>query len=354
MIETKKSSVKLTAYQHKPGGSCIVTALSGLYRYHGLDYGPEQIVGLGSGLHFAYGFNPQENNYRIELISSQLLYSLLCNTGAFGEEYEFTNNEKALFRVLELLDNGMPVPVMMNPLYCEGLMKRTPTQFIDYIPSHLVVVFGYDLQEQVIHFYDSPQFNPVTISMTAFMEARCSGPTLPGNKHFEIYVPNKCYPYDSSVNMAISKVIQVYKSSEKHLAHKSGLDAIGRFVNNVKSWRQIFSDEQIIDNARLFLMAVTNGHATKGAFRNHYSIFLQQATERVNGPGFQEASAAYQHLGKLWIEFQRYLHLLIREPSSNEVWGTHAPFNQLLDELHEKEVAALGILEKDLNKNLHD
>lgn len=346
-----QKKVVLKDYVHTPGGSCMVTALSGIYRYHGLNFSAEQIVGLGAGLHFAYGYNPAQKNYRVEFISSQLFYSLLCNTGTFGEEYEFDDSGKALQRMFRLLDQGMPVPVMLNPLFCEGLMKRTPAQFVEYIPSHMVVAYGYDLEERQVFLYDSPQFNPVTMDLDTFIEARCSGPTLPVNKHYEFYFPEVVYPYEVSVKLAVSKVVQFFKYSEKHLAHKSGIQAIRRFSGNVQSWRNIFSDTEIADNARLFLMAVTNGHATKGAFRTQYSIFLKQASEKLNGGGFYESSNAYYYLGKLWIQFQKYLTLLIENPGAAEIWKEKSDFCQLLDEICEKEIAAIDLLEQNLMKN---
>ena len=346
-----QTRVQLKDYVHKPGGSCIITALSGIYRYKGLNLSPEQIVGLGSGLQFAYGYNPVQKNYRIEFISSQLYYSLLCNTGTFSEEFEILDNEKSLSRVFELLDSGMPVPVSLNPLYCEVLMRRTPQQYVDFIPSHMVVVVGYDLSEQKIFIFDNTQFNVITMSIADFMKARCSGATQPSNKHCEFYFPETAYPYEVSVKLAIDKVIQVNKYSEKHLAHKCGVQALTRFAGNVKNWRNIFTDSEIVDNAWLFLMGVTNGHATKGAFRNQYSIFLREASEKIRGAGFYESSQAYYHLGKLWIEFQRYLMLLINNPGASEVWRDKSDFFQLLDEISAKEIEAIDLLEKNLLKN---
>ncbi|MCJ7934773.1 MAG: BtrH N-terminal domain-containing protein [Chryseobacterium sp.] len=343
--------VIINDYQHKPGGSCIVTALSGMYRHNGLDFGPEQIIGLGSGLQFAYGYNPFEKNYRIEFISSQLFYSLLSNTGTYGEEFEFSDQEKSLTRVFELIDSNMPVPVMMDPLYCEGLMKRTSKEFIKYIPSHMMVVYGYDLSSGQIFLYDSPQFNPISMKINDFVKARCSGPTLPTNKHMEFYFPETIFPYHMSVKLAIRKVISVYKYSEKHLAHKSGFQAIDRFTGNVKNWREIFTDAEIIDNARLFMMGVTNGHATKGAFRTQYSIFLSEASERIDSNGFYQSSQIYYDLGKLWIEFQKCLNILIKDPGTHEIWKDKSSFYQLLDEINEKEKLAINVLEKELISN---
>ncbi|HVW63365.1 MAG TPA: DUF4872 domain-containing protein [Puia sp.] len=346
-----QTRVELSSYAHRPGGSCMVTALSGVYRYKGLNFSPDQIIGLGSGLQFAYGYNPEQKNYRVEFISSQLLYSLLCNTGAFGEEFEIVDNGEALARMLDLLDEGMPVPVMLDPLYCEGLMKRTPKEFVPYIPSHMVVAVGYDLEMRKVFLYDSPQLDLMTMDLDEFSAARCSGPTLPANRHIEFYFPDTLYPYEQSVKLAIGKVIQVFKYSEKHLAHKSGVEAVRRFAANVRNWRSIFTDEEIVDNARLFIMAVTNGHATKGAFRTQYSNFLREASERIGGAGYYASAAAYQHLGRLWVEFQKQMLLLVRNPGAAEVWKDDSSFRRLLDEIREKEIAAIDLLEKDLLKN---
>ncbi|MBN9383292.1 MAG: DUF4872 domain-containing protein [Chitinophagaceae bacterium] len=346
-----QTRVELNNYTHKPGGSCMVTALSGIYRYKGLNYSPEQIIGLGSGLQFAYGYDPEQKNYRIEFISSQLLYSLLCNTGTFGEEFEIVDNGEALSRMLDLLDEGMPVPVMLDPLYCEGLMKRTPKEFVAYIPSHMVVAVGYDLEERKVFLYDSPQLDLMTMDLDDFTTARCSGPTLPANRHIEFYFPDTLYPYAQSVKLAIGKVVQVFKYSEKHLAHKSGIEAIRRFAANVQNWRNIFTDEEIAGNARLFIMAVTNGHATKGAFRTQYSTFLREASALIGGDGYHASADAYQYLGRLWMEFQKQMLLLIRNPGAREVWKEDSDFHQLLDEIRDKEIAAIDLLEKELLKN---
>ena len=347
-IQTKTRSIN---YVHKPGGSCMVTALSGVCRCNGLNFDNEQVIGLGSGLQFAFGYNPAQKNYRMEFISSQLFYSLLCNTGTFGEEFEIVDTSECMARMFELLDAGMPVPVMLDPVYCEGLMKRTPQEFVPYIPSHMVVVVGYDPEEGKVFLYDSPQFNLVAMNMDDFAEARSSGPTLPANRHYEFYFPDVVYPYDQSVRLAIDKVVQVFKYSEKHLAHKSGFQAIKRFAPNVQNWRNIFTDAEIIDNARLFIMAVTNGHATKGAFRTQYSMFLEEASGRMGGAGFYKSAEAYRYLGKLWIEFQKQLVLLTRNPGAHEVWRENSDFYQLLNEISEKEIAAIELLENDLLKH---
>ena len=343
--------VILDTYKHKPGGSCMVTALSGIYRYNGLDYSPEQIIGLGSGLHFAYGYDHIKKNYRIEFISSQLFYSLLSNTGVFGEEYELGDNKEALDKLLQLLDSGMPVPVLLNPLYCEGLMKRTPKKFIPYIPSHMVVVYGYDLEKQEVYLYDSPQFNTITMPFEKLIEGRHSGFTNPANKHYEFYFPKQTFPYEVASKLAIQRVVNVYKYSERHLGHRSGIQAVQRFSGSIRNWRNIFTDNEIIDNAKLFLMSVTNGHATKSGFRTQYSIFLKNLSERVSGAGFYESADAYNNLGKLWIQFQDYLSALILNPCNHEIWKENSNFFELIKEIEEKEIQAIHVLDKNLNLN---
>jgi hypothetical protein len=187
--------------------------------------------------------------------------------------------------------------------------------------------------------------------MDEFAEARTSGPTLPANRHYEFYFPDVVYPYDQSVKLAVGKVVQVFKYSEKHLAHKSGFQAVKRFAANVQNWRNIFTDAEIIDNARLFIMAVTNGHATKGAFRTQYSMFLGEASRRMGGDGFHKSAEAYRYLGKLWMEFQKQLVFLTHNPGAGEVWREHSDFHQLLSEISEKEIAAIELLENELLKN---
>jgi len=352
MIATQTNSrVRLDLYNHVPGGSCMVTALSGIYRYKGLDYNPAQIVGLGAGLHFAYGYNPINKNYRIEFLSSQLSYSLLSNTGVYCEEFELVDSDQAMSRMFTLLDSGMPVPVLLNPTYCEGLMKRTPPEFVPYIPSHMVVVYGYDKAKNEVYLYDSPQFDPLVMSIDRLKEGRNSGDTNPSNKHYEFYFPKTLYPYEVSAKLAIARVISVYKYSEKHLAHRSGIDAIGRFSNNVKGWRSIFTDEEIQDNARLFLMAVTNGHATKSGFRTQYAKFLEHVSENTQGNGFYESAKAYKELGQLWVLFQKFLTILIKDPSNEEIWKENSDFMELLTKLETCEVRAINLLEQNLKAN---
>jgi hypothetical protein len=352
MIETLiKNKVILDAYEHEPGGSCMVTALSGTFRYKGINFPPEQIIGLGSGLKFAFGYNPVGKNYRIEFISTQLFYTIVSNTGIFGEEYVFADKNKAMSRLLELLDSGMPVPAMFNPEFCDTLMKRTPKEFVKHIPAHLIVVVGYDKEARKIFFYDSPQFDVTAMDMDRFMEGRCSGFTDPANLHYELYFPEELYPYNVSVKLGIEKVIQFYKYSEKHLAHKSGYEAIKRFAANLKTWRTSFTDNEIIDNASSFIMALTNGYATKGAFRTQYSIFLKDASAAFDGPGFYEASEAYYYLGKLWIQFQKFMMRLVKDPGDAGMWHENSDYFQLLDEICAKEIAAIELLEKNLLEN---
>ncbi len=352
MIATKEHSrVRLDSYSHIPGGSCMVTALSGIFRYKGLDLNPARVVGLGAGLHFAYGYNPMNKNYRIEFLSSQLCYSLLSNTGVYGEEFELVDREQAMNRMFTLLDSGMPVPVLLNPTYCEGLMKRTPPEFVPYIPSHMVVVYGYDKGKNEIYLYDSPQFDPLVMSIDKFKKGRYTGVTNPSNKHYEFFFPKTFYPFEVSAKLAIQRVINVYKYSEKHLAHRSGIDAIGRFSSNVKGWRSIFTDAEIQDNARVLLMGVTNGHATKSGFRTQYSKFLEDVSENTPGNGFYQSAKAYKELGQLWVLFQKFLNIMIKDPGNEEIWKENSDFMQLLTQLEISEVRAINLLEEDLQAN---
>ena len=348
---TTNNSVLLKSYRHIPGGSCIVTALSGMYRFNGIDYNPSQIIGLGAGLHFAYGYNPLNRNYRIEFLSSQLYYSLLSNTGVYGEEFELVNNEDAMSRMFKLLDNGAPVPILLNPTYCEGLMKRTPPEYMPFIPSHMVVVYGYNLQKNEVYLYDSPQFDPIAMKINRLQEGRIGGFTNPSNKHYEFYFPKVIYPYQISSTLAIQKVLNVFKYSEKHLAHRSGIDAITRFSGNVKGWRTIFSDEEIQNNARLFLMAVTNGHATKSGFRTQYSKFLEHVSLNTKGNGFFKSAQLYKDLGQSWILFQKFLNVIIKDPSNTSIWNNNSEFLKLITSIEKKEIDAIHQLAKDLDNN---
>lgn len=339
-----ESRVILDRYKHQPGGSCIASALSNVLKYKGYNYSQDFII--SSGLNFGFISDLRKNIWNVEFISSKMLPHILgSNIGIFIEELQLTNNKRALDIVLSKLNEGIPVIVKLDPQYCKGLKKVISEDLIPYLPSHNVVVYGYDLSENKIYLYDSPCFNSIEIEIDDFCKGRSLGKTCPMNTYYEFHFPLNNFPIDISIKLTIQGLINRYRYSGRYLNFRTGFIALDRFLGSIQNWKRELNDDEIIDRCRSLKMSITNGQAVKGAFRYHFARFLGEASNVLN-IDLKHVIEVYIYLGFLWTQIEEILDKIIRSTNKHLCLENDALLFYYLEEIVYKEKEGLILLEE--------
>jgi len=306
---------------------------------------------IGAGLNFGFMSANKKQIFKVEFLSSNMLFNiLLSNTGIFGQEMQLDDNEKALDRLLSRIGQGTPVALKLDPKYCYGLLKTTSPEIIPFLPAHNVVAYGYDLDKNKVFLYDSPSFNSMEMDIDDFCKGRNSGKTYPMNTYYELCFPSTPFPKAISMKLALLGVVERYKYTGKYLNYRTGCTALDRFAGNVRNWRNDLDDNEIVDKARILKTSITNGEATKGAFRNHFAQFLKEASDYLPYD-FDELIHLYRNLGYIWNQVDIILDDIITDPDKGKYFKSGSPFLEYIDEAVDNEKNGIDLLENMLTTN---
>ena len=340
-----RPTVILKNYKHIPGGSCIATALSGIYRYSGFNLSEQAIIGIGSGIFFGYIVDMQTKKWRVELLSSQLIDSLVSHTGAFYNKFQPSCSELAIETVLKCINNGNPIAVIINPRYSTSLSRLSPQHHFMHFPLHMIVVYGYCKVKKEIYYYDTSEFKSYQINFSQFIRSRQGGNPDPMNTFYVFQLPQTIFPIEVSAKLALSQTVHFYKYSNNNLGLKVGVHAMERFVRQIRNWNNNFKDEDIADNALRFLISITFGGGVKDAFRNHYALFIRELSQHFGNNHLAEVASLFNRSSREWVRVREILASISQNPRDRLLLEGESPLFESLNAIHRFEKDSMDLIE---------
>jgi hypothetical protein len=338
-------------YLHHPGGSCACVAWSGVFKKHGINLSESDVFGLGSGIYFGYCAVGSSKLFDISLTSSGIVSDLFINTGAYGKLFQISYGHKCLDLIFNSIDRGFPVAVELNPYYCEGLIKITPSHLHQYLPAHWIVITGYDLNRKTITTYDNRQFNPIEIPIDKFIKGRETGlfDQNPRNFYYNVFFFDKLYPLDVSVQLSLRKACINYLNVEKILSFYTGQYGFEKWERQIKVWNGFFKDEtQLKQLLQKIKISITGAGGIKGGYRNLFSKYLIKANDVMGNTRFVDISNIFKESADYWNILSNKLNDY-SPGSDNNYWGSNSELSKIVGKIKGLETKGFSEILKIIN-----
>ena len=342
-----KSKVIINDYRHIPGGQCLSVILRGVFEREYIRLSNDMIMGLSSQLYFGYGCDTKTKMYEISTFSPVNFNHLMANTGVRLKILQSENKKKAFDRMISLLNNNKPVPIIVHPFCCPSLRQSMPDEFIRYVPYHWILVFGYDNERQEIHYHDPMKFKSFTMPFKDLEIARAlkTEDELydPDNRWMEYDFPEQMIPLPTAIQLAIKHVAYYYNHVHTHFPRLYvGLKGLSIFIRQIKSWRNVLNDAELINNAVRMFISINLANSVKGGFRYQYARFLEESAEITKNDELKNISRYFVEAGRMWLELCGAFQYIAKNPHDMKVWETNSSFFQVLDGVYAREAAAIA------------
>jgi hypothetical protein len=256
------------------------------------------IFGIGSGLFFSYIPFIKLNglpasSYRI--LPGWIFKRVTSRLGIQMHSETFRNPEKAMLRLDETLEKGLPVGLLTSVFYLPYLPKALRFHF----NAHNIVIFG---KENGNYLVSDPVADTITeISCEDLKRARFAKGTLApkGKMYYPINVPANV-----NLEVAIKKGIKKTATDMVNVPVPFfGLKGIKFMAGSLRKWPEKISEkESILRLGQLIRMQEEIGTGGAG-FRFIFAAFLQEASAILGKPELREISMEVTETGDKWREF---------------------------------------------------
>ena len=276
-------------YRHIPGSSCACVAWSGV----------------------GYAAVASSKFFDLSVLSTNLIDDLFINLGIYAKLYRYTDNYKCLEEIISLIDNNIPVALLLNPLYCKRLIKVTPEDVRQYLPTHWIVVTGYNSETKELVFYDNRQFNQSVISFENFIDGR-NLYTGVFNQNPRNYLYHVCYfdkinPIDFSIKTSLEKTCLSFLEVQKELSFHIGSYGYEKCIRHIAIWNSIMPEENVRELLKKIRVSITGAGGVNGAYRRLFSRYLFKANDVLKESSYVKIAHQFADSALLWEYFVKTL-----------------------------------------------
>ena len=287
-------------YRHRTGEHCASTALRNILDFHGVEMSEPLVVGLSSGLGFAYIRNDAWSPTRMFHGRTLTLESDFCrNVGIPFDDRVESDDERAWIAVRDRIDSGQPVMVSTDTFYLG--YHRTTSHF----PGHRAVVVGYDADAREVYLADRKFERYQTCSMDELRRARnaTDHPWSCMNQYGDFLGAVK-----PGRSLAEAIRVAMRRSCDGLLTPPSettfGTRGMRALAADFSDWRHA---EDWSWAARFGYQVIVKRGAGGSFFRSLYADFLAEAARSVPGIGSAGLPARMAAIAGRWRELAAVL-----------------------------------------------
>lgn len=264
---------------HIQTAHCENGVITGLLRYHGLDFMNEPLAfGIGSGLFYVHlPFLKVNNAPAIAFrIMPGFIFRDTCKAlGVKITRKKFKSKEAARDFLDKKLEEGAPVGCQVGVFH----LPYFPKEYRFHFNAHNIIVHGFEDGKYIVSdpvMEDTTTLTPEEMDVVRFAR----GPLAPNG---QIYYPTDVPSIsEEQINKAIKKGIK--KTAwwmSKIPINQLGAKGFKHTANKIRKWKTSLGDRQ----AALYLGQIVRMQEEigtgGGGFRFVYAAFLEQAAERL-------------------------------------------------------------------------
>ena len=286
-----------------PTHHCITGSLRRVYEAHGYPISEDMLLGLGSGIGFAYfhfkGTDPffgGRGNFERPGVEG-LEKTVGHRTGVKVESYFTSSRRKAETALLEMLDDEEPVMVYLDMGFLPYL--GLPDDY--HFGAHCIAVVGYDADHETVLAADRDDvFHEITLD--TLEEARGSKfkPFPPAHKWYSFDFSNAHPPTAAGIRDSLRDVTEAMLEPP---ISNFGVKGIRKAAKQTVKWPEVLDEEALrrtLFNTSIFIDPT--GGTGGGIFRYMYGRFLVEAADITGEPRLAELGTEFRGVGDTWEE----------------------------------------------------
>jgi hypothetical protein len=278
---------------------CVTGSIRHVYAFNRFDVSEDLLLGIGSGMSFGYwhfkGQLPFLGGRNLTKPSMEELAGQ--RTGVKVSLHTTTSLRKATQSLLEMLENGQPVMVMLDM----GFLPYFDWGGAEYhFGAHAVVICGYDAQSKEVLAADRDGLHLVLLETLEKARSSTFKPFPPHNLWYTFDFSQRRTPTRQEVFQAIRE--QCRPMLEPPIRN-IGVEGIRKAAEMIPHWKQTMDAQELrsaLFNAYIFVSPV--GGSGGGIFRYMYNRFLREAAALANEPRLEESAIQFLRIADCWAE----------------------------------------------------
>lgn len=286
------------AFEHRQSAHCETGVISNLMNFHGLDVSEPMAFGIGSGLFFSYFPFLKVNGIPVASyrnLPGDIFRKFTKRAEITMERHSFRSPEKAMRKLDEVLEQGLPVGMLTSVFYLPYL----PKAFRFHFNAHNIVVYGKVGSEYLVS--DPVMEGVTTIANNALVRARFAKgmPNTNGRMYYPTQLP-------SAVDLraaAIKGIKETSKDMSTIPIPLFGGKAINYLAGHIRKWPAKQGERR----SKLYLGQVVRMQEEigtgGGGFRFMYAAFLREFADTYNVPELIPFATEMTEIGDLWRSF---------------------------------------------------
>jgi hypothetical protein len=339
MIESRVSTATQSkkVFQHVQHAHCESGVTTNLLLHYGVSITEPMAFGIGAGLFFGHipflkVSGTPGTTFRIW--PGAIFKRVTSRLGIKMHSERFRSPEQAMKALDDLLAQGVPVGMQTSVYYLPYL----PEAFRFHFNAHNLVIFGKEGDEYLVS--DPVMEVPARIKAEDLQKARFAK-GMPEPKGHMYYV-EQVGPKQDFSKAIIDGIGQTCSYMVSPPMPWFGVNGIFTLAQKIRSYpRKLTSRKAALFLGNIIRMQEEIGTGGAG-FRYLFAAFLQEASEMLNRPDFEQFSEELTAIGDTWRNFAYSAARIVKSRSSDLV-----TYDELGDQLE-----AIGRAEKDFFKRL--
>jgi hypothetical protein len=286
-------------FEHSLAAHCESGVTAGILRYYGIRISEPMVLGIGSGLFFSYmpfirlhdmpvfSFRPLPGHIFTRV--AKRLHVHICKR-------RFLNEDKAMAALDRLLEQGIPVGVVVGVYY----LPYFPKEYRFHFNAHNLCVIGKENGRYTVS--DPVSTVPCELSYDELKRVRYAKGTYPPMG--KMYWVKRIATPTPDLKAAILSGIKLNCSRMLDIPFACfGVKGIALLGNKMRGWEpKLGTQKAALQLAQLVRMLEEIGTGGAG-FRYMYAAFLQEAAPVVGIPELKDLSLHMTSIGDLWRDF---------------------------------------------------
>jgi hypothetical protein len=282
---------------HRQSAHCESGSTSNLLLHFGIDMSEPMVFGIGAGLFF--GFFPLVKIQGYPFITyrntpGSIMRKTAKRLGVTIDGRKFSNPDKAMDALDEMLDRGIPVGVQTGIYW----LPYVPDAYRFHFNMHNIVVYGKKGNDYLI---SDPVFDvPVTCPAADLRRARyAEGLMAPKGKMLYMSGTSGDIDLPKAIKKGITDVCRIMNVPVPIM----GVRGIDHMARQLKTWPKKYGNRKsILYLAHAIRMQEEIGTGG-GGFRLLYAAFLQEAGRALNKDSLLDISKRMTGTGDTWRQF---------------------------------------------------
>jgi len=285
-------------FQHIQAAHCENGVTANLLRFYGVDLSEPMVFGLGSGYFFSHMPFIKLNGMAVtsfRVLPGWIFKRVTHKFGIRVRRLKFTNPDKAMLALDNLLEQGIPVGLLVGVFH----LSYFPKEYRFHFNAHNITVFGKEDDKYLIS--DPVMENVETLTCDELRKVRFAQGTYPPRGRM-YYITGVARTPD--LKPAIIKGI--HKTAKDMLTiplPMFGVGGIRYMAGRIRKWPVKLGEKAAALNLSQIIRMLEEIGTGGAGFRFMYAAFLQESSEVLGNPLLNELSREMTETGDKWREF---------------------------------------------------